>query len=963
MCMYHRILSCFWLLLALGLVALPQLSMAAGPPVSPTDFAALVSNDLPPVVPTAIPALSPWGTAALIVMVALLLWYFTMRRTRGLARVAILSVLLVCASIAVVRADSVTTLLGNAVIHVHRPLATERDFTDAEKAAVAATIAARHPAAVKLSEATIAYNAHGKSFDRRGAWINNDAANQFITDGYSLVTGPAQVGDLVVYQNGGSIRHTGIVTAVDGNGNVTEVQSKWGSAGEYFHQIREIPADYGLPSIFRRKGAAPDCDNVQPTRGQIKRAVADALHGLHNSWGDPLEFRIFELRVEADLNCSLRSPPQGGALLHSVAIRESAAGPKTGVFYCGPGNSGTTNHLPTVSTCLNEGCFEHDGCYTDKCVHGVCYWSRQSLTCDSSLLAACSGNCELVTMGDLVVCEWVFVLMAKPNPFDSVCTGCLLPARCDRGSCVGANCGNSARDEGEECDGFDDLACMIVGASCLSNCRCSNQCGNNVVENGEQCDGTDDTACPGQCNPLTCQCNVQQSLCGNNALNSGEECDGTAPGICSGFCRADCTCDPCRPFIEPDSYHVTAAATTCTADFSFTVHNPVGCPTLTGTSSVIEIGSLFAVVGGNPFNITAGGSQQIVLRFCPIAVGQFDHQLVIATDRGVALRSLSGTGGPVPVCGNGTVEGDEVCDPPDSVCGPTDVCGAGCITCDSICQFMTAPDALTLAAVVGTCVDQSFTLQNQAGCAAITGTVTNPSPPFSVVAGSPINIADGGSGDVTVRFCPTSSGHFDNLLSFQTSLGTFVRVISGDGQICGNDIREGSEQCDGIDKATCTGNCLGDCTCETLSPLPDLIVSVAPSLLAGTPQGGFNLTFIATVRNQGQAATPSGFSSKFYVDYNNDNVGPIQLSNGRFADEEIAPPYPASPPLTNASPGDTAQVISGAWTAIEGTHRIIVCADDPDNIVESSNTNNCSNTSGVGTIGTGIILVGRAGQF
>lgn len=37
----------------------------------------------------------------------------------------------------------------------------------------------------------------------------------------------------------------------------------------------------------------------------------------------------------------------------------------------------------------------------------------------------------------------------------------------------------------------------------------------------------------------------------------------------------------------------------------------------------------------------------------------------------------------------------------------------------------------------------------------------------------------------------------------------------GPGAVCGNNIREGTEQCDGTDDASCPGLCQTDCTCPT----------------------------------------------------------------------------------------------------------------------------------------------------
>ena len=57
--------------------------------------------------------------------------------------------------------------------------------------------------------------------------------------------------------------------------------------------------------------------------------------------------------------------------------------------------------------------------------------------------------------------------------------------------------------------------------------------------------------------------------------------------------------------------------------------------------------------------------------------------------------------------------------------------------------------------------------------------------------------------------------------------------------VCGNDIREGDEQCDGTDDAACPGNCQPDCTCAPGTIIPTvsewgLMVMTLLILTAGT---------------------------------------------------------------------------------------------------------------------------------
>jgi hypothetical protein len=100
---------------------------------------------------------------------------------------------------------------------------------------------------VQTGKPTDSYDCHGLPFTGSARWINNDQVQKILDDnGYAKRdAGKVQVGDLVVYRNGG-IRHTGIVTKVAG-GNAVEIESKWGRAGQYKHRPQDVPASYGMP--------------------------------------------------------------------------------------------------------------------------------------------------------------------------------------------------------------------------------------------------------------------------------------------------------------------------------------------------------------------------------------------------------------------------------------------------------------------------------------------------------------------------------------------------------------------------------------------------------------------------------------------------------------------------------------------------------------------------------------------
>ena len=111
---------------------------------------------------------------------------------------------------------------------------------------------------------------------------------------------------------------------------------------------------------------------------------------------------------------------------------------------------------------------------------------------------------------------------------------------------------------------------------------------------------------------------------------------------------------------------------------------------------------------------------------------------------------------------------------------------------------------------------------------------------------------------------------------------------------------------------------------------PDLLVSSGPLLNFGVLVGGTTVNFKGTVRNQGDAEAVGAFSNRFQVDI--DNNGSVDLT--------LTP----NPTLSGLAAGRFSEVVSGNWSNIPvGTHRVVLCADQPGpTIAESNENNNCS---------------------
>jgi hypothetical protein len=80
-------------------------------------------------------------------------------------------------------------------------------------------------------------------------------------------------------------------------------------------------------------------------------------------------------------------------------------------------------------------------------------------------------------------------------------------------------------------------------------------------------------------------------------------------------------------------------------------------------------------------------------------------------------------------------------------------------------------------AMLGSAVDRTFTVQN-VGAVPLSGTATA-SGPFSVVLGSPFNIAPGTAQDVVVRFEPSLEGTFVANVNFMVDADTISRGVTG----------------------------------------------------------------------------------------------------------------------------------------------------------------------------------------
>jgi len=91
--------------------------------------------------------------------------------------------------------------------------------------------------------------------------------------------------------------------------------------------------------------------------------------------------------------------------------------------------------------------------------------------------------------------------------------------------------------------------------------------------------------------------------------------------------------------VTPSSLNFNSVPVGSSANLNFTVQN-VGSGTLSGSASVA---APFSIISGGSYNLTAGQSQSVTVRFSP-AAAQFYSQNVTFTGGGGATRQVTGTG-------------------------------------------------------------------------------------------------------------------------------------------------------------------------------------------------------------------------------------------------------------------------------------------------------------------------------
>lgn len=149
---------------------------------------------------------------------------------------------------------SIKTTQGRRVRHCHvprRPCTRELNEAEIEEARdLAAEINSN---AIEKSPPTAEFNCHGFAYTNGHGWFNHP--ERFFEDDFDQMSlQSAQRHDVVIYMSDDTLMHSARVTRV-ANGQIVELESKWGNLAVLIHTLTGVPAIYGQAShIVRRRG-------------------------------------------------------------------------------------------------------------------------------------------------------------------------------------------------------------------------------------------------------------------------------------------------------------------------------------------------------------------------------------------------------------------------------------------------------------------------------------------------------------------------------------------------------------------------------------------------------------------------------------------------------------------------------------------------------------------------------------
>lgn len=192
--------------------------------------------------------------------------------------------------------------------------------------------------------------------------------------------------------------------------------------------------------------------------------------------------------------------------------------------------------------------------------------------------------------------------------------------------------------------------------------------------------------------------------------------------------------------VSPPSANFGAVLIGTAATQTLVVAN-VGAGTLNGSASVA---SPFALVSGGSYNLSAGATQSVLVRFTPSAAIAYGGNITFTGASG-ATNGLTGSG-----------------------------------YSNNPATISVTPASLAFGSVlVGTSSDLVFSVFNT-GSGTLSGNVTGASAPYAVISGTPYVLGQGQGQSVIIRYSPVANGTHNQNLTF-TGGSAPVRPVSGTG--------------------------------------------------------------------------------------------------------------------------------------------------------------------------------------
>ncbi|MFH0851567.1 MAG: DUF4215 domain-containing protein [Candidatus Peregrinibacteria bacterium] len=382
--------------------------------------------------------------------------------------------------------------------------------------------------------------------------------------------------------------------------------------------------------------------------------------------------------------------------------------------------------------------------------------------------------------------------------YASTCTYC--STQCTSEVAKGSHCGDGVLQQanGEECDNGVNNSSNRVD-SCRTNCKKAS-CGDGVKDTGEQCD---DAAANGQSGHCTAACSFPQ--CGNGVRDAGEDCDDGRQCDDGTPCTSDLLCvnkraGSCLPRgADGCSANCRAEGT---ASFRWTQETR-----LTPARSCSE----FCVAGG-----TTCVESGCASGFVPYSGGgayyrlgdRWSHDSCSYTanvhEKYCCCRMVTVDSR----CGDGVKGGNEECDDGTLNGAPGDACTANCTVQPTQTSWRAAG---TLSSIwpmyncAAVCRGHGSMCMEQ-GCAAF----RNVSDQRSFSGGSKTVYANG------------NAVHFACSETMSATTGTDPSVecccSAWDPPVCGNNVKEWNEVCDGSLGSCPQGLSCVDCQCVTVQP-------------------------------------------------------------------------------------------------------------------------------------------------